>query len=112
MNKGASAANMSLADFKNLDYALANWFVNPPKAWVEDDVTGEGKLIPINESIEVLKKEVRDGTITLEDAKQTILDGRNLDPAVKVYLINQLPVPPEQKDGWIESSLKWLKSKV
>lgn len=101
INKGASAANMSREEFLNLDYALMNYFVNPPKVFKADT----GKFITVEEEFELLKQDMKDGLVTTEEAKQRIMDGEQLDPTVKVYLINRLPIKEEEKKSLTDKIL-------
>ena len=99
IGKGANKAFMSIDDFKELDYNLANYFINPIQIWDEEDET----YSLVSENFEELKYEVTNGILTNAEAAKEIMDGI-LDPAVKVYLVNQLPATEEEKEGWI----RWI----
>lgn len=101
---GASRANLTPEQFKTLDPAIKNYFVNPPKVY--DPATDTTSLV--SENMAALKKEIEDGVTTPEEGAQEIMDG-DLPEEVKLYLIGQLPKATEvQKQGWFSQILSGI----
>jgi hypothetical protein len=103
LNSGATKADMTIEEFSALDSDIANYYVNPPKVYDTD--TGKSSLV--SDNMVELMKEVTDGILTNEEAAKEIMAG-DLPPTVKVFLVNQLPATPEEKDGWMKSILNWI----
>jgi len=95
LNKGASAAQMSIEEFKTLDEDLANYFVNPPTRTDEF-----GDSFTVESSMAEARLEIENGEATTEEIALEISEG-TLPPSVKTYLISQLPATPKQKEGWL-----------
>jgi hypothetical protein len=105
-NKGASAAGLPIATFDALDPDIKNYFVNTP--YGKDPVTGAKTLK--TQLFNDLMKEVSAGTISPEDAATEITNS-DLPEAVKQYYIEQMPLAPEVKNGFIDNIWNWFTGK-
>jgi hypothetical protein len=108
MNSGASLAGLPIELFSELDTDIKNFYINQPKG---DD--GTGSLKPMTQ---ILSDRVKAIT-TKEDLDSITSDilSSVLPESVKHYLIEQLPIPPEEKKSLIEkiwSGLGILKDKI
>jgi len=102
INDGASAAKMSIEEFKTLDNDLKNYYVNPPTNYDEN-----GDEYFISDMLAKLVVEIESGEVTAEEGANEIQNGK-LQPSVKAFLINQLPASPEKKDGWVKRALNFF----
>ena len=95
-NKGAINAGMTLEEFKELDPDLKNFYINTPKEL--NPLTN--KMVPMYESFNNLIKGVSAGKVTPEEAADEIEEA-DLPQSVKHYFINQIPLAPEKKEGYL-----------
>jgi hypothetical protein len=102
---GASRANLTVDEFKQLDTDIKNYFVSRPKVY--DPVSGESSYV--DDNMEELMADITDGRMTAEEGAQEIMDG-DLPEAVKLYLIGRLPLTPEKKDGWFKKVMNGIGS--
>jgi hypothetical protein len=102
---GAARANLTIDEFKQLDADIKNYFVSRPKVY--DPVSGKSSYV--DDNMKELMDEIKDGTLTAEEGAQEIMDG-DLPEAVKLYLIGQLPLTAEKKDGWFKKIMKGIGS--
>jgi len=105
LKTGAARANLTIDEFKQLDSDIKNYFVSRPKVY--DPVSGESSYV--DDNMTELKTDIEDGLMTADEGAQEIMDG-DLPEAVKLYLIGQLPLTPEEKDGWFMKIMKGIGS--
>jgi hypothetical protein len=103
LKTGAARANLTIDEFKQLDSDIKNYFVSRPKVY--DPVSGKSSYV--DDNMTELMTEIEDGALTAEEGAQEIMDG-DLPEAVKLYLIGQLPLTPEKKDGWFKKIMQGI----
>ena len=84
---GASRAAMTPGNFKKLDPAVQNYYINRPKSYNSEDK----EFNYIDETFELFLAEIEAGKMTSAEVAEKIMEGKNLDNTVKLYLVGLLP---------------------
>lgn len=95
LNKGASNIGLPLDAFNKLDGELKNFFINLPTEKDPDS----GKSYTQKMLLENILAQVSSGDYSPDEASAEI-ESMNVAPEVKHYYIQQMPLPPEKKEGW------------
>jgi hypothetical protein len=104
INKGATAAGMSLDQFMDLEPDLANDFINPAKAWDPDFE----KNVLVSELVARLFEDYKAGKSTKDEIVEAI-EQMGLVPAVESYYLLQIPgiTQEEVKEGFLKKAYNW-----
>lgn len=95
LNKGSTNLGIPLSDFNKLDGELKNFFINLPTEKDPDS----GKSYTQKMLIENILSQVTSGDYSPDEASAEI-ESMNVSPEVKHYYIQQMPLPPEEKESW------------
>lgn len=100
LNNGARNSGLGIEKFNTLDPDIMNFFIQPVSTPILDDAgNNTGRTTTQDKAFRNLIKIVGEGLVTPEDATEEIMSS-NLPDVVKHYFIEQLPLSPEQKQGY------------